>query len=115
MITSISFGPIVAMAAYLGDPVDDARKSFSNCLVRYSIEHLELKTSARSFKQSVSKACPSESRTFRDIVMREEIKIGEAKSAAEAYADEEIEILVEVFANNYKDHLDAGTSPIEET
>ena len=114
MFGSISFGMFLVMAAYAGDPVDDARKGFNNCLVRYTVEQLGLKTTPNAFKRAVKTSCTPESKAFRDIIVSEEVKIGESKSDAETYADEEVQMIVDGFINSYPRHAADRTAPVEE-
>lgn len=114
MIKTLSLGGLFLLAAFAGDPVDDARKGYSNCLVRYSIEQLEAKTSESQFKKSAKEACSDLRASYRAAIVKSELASKVPKAEAEKYADEEVDYILTVHIDNFGQHSADNTRPSEE-
>jgi hypothetical protein len=114
MIKTISLGGLLLMAAFAGDPMDDARKGYSNCLVRFSGQHLELKSSENEFRKAAKEACTEQRSTYRAAIVKSELSSKVPRAEAEKYADEEVDYLLSIYTDSYGQYLNDGTRPIEE-
>lgn len=111
MIKTLSLGSLFLLAAFAGDPVDDARKGYSNCLVLYSIEQLEAKTSDSQFKKSAKEACLELRATYRAAIVKSELSSKVPKAEAEKYADEEADYVLAVHVDSFGQHSADNTRP----
>ena len=114
MIKTLSLGGLFLVAAYAGDPVDDARKGYSNCLVRYSIEQLDLKTGDKEFKKAARETCQEQRTSYRAAIVKSELSSRIPRAEAEKFADEEVEYILSVHLDGYGQHQADGTRPVEE-
>ena len=114
MTMSIPIAVMLAMLALANDPIDDARKAFSNCLVEFSIEHLDLKTSVGAFRKASQTACEAKRDIYRGMIAKEDIASGSTKSEAKQFADEEVENITKGFVDSYGQHVSGNTRPVKE-
>ena len=73
IFTSLALAMALNMAAMKGDPQDDARKAFNNCLVKEHNEAVEAKKSGAEFNEQIATACVDTRKTYHDLIVRAEI------------------------------------------
>lgn len=101
----------LAMTAAKADAQDNARKAFNNCIIKTTIEHLEKSVSQSDFNTAIIAACPTEKVKYREFLVASEIRYGSKRSEAEKYADEELQMMVDVQTGAYGDYLKDKTRP----
>ena len=104
----ITFGVaiLLSMAATAADPVDDARKTYNNCMLTAHNDGVNEKTSESAFGKIAETACETEKLAYRSALVSSEIKYGSSRKEAETYADEEIEMIVDSIKAAYAENLD---------
>ncbi len=113
MFTEI-FAIMMALAAPKSDPVSEARKVYSNCLVDVTIESLDKKEDQAAYSAKTGTACPAEKEKFRAAVIAGEKEFGSKQSDAEAMADEEVGILMEKYTSSYGDYAKDNSRPTKQ-
>ena len=108
------FSIMLAMAAPKADPVAEARKVYSNCLVDITNESLDKKDDQAAYTAKVETACPAEQTKFSDLVIASERSFGSNQSDAADMAKEEISSLQEKYTSSYGDFAKDNTRPTKQ-
>jgi hypothetical protein len=114
MITSLALAMALNMAAMKGDPLDDARKGFNNCLIREHNEAVKVKKSGAEFNDAIQKACPTERQTYFDLLVKSEKSFGSKQADAEKYANEEIQMMIDGTTSAFGENSSNGGQLAEE-
>jgi hypothetical protein len=114
MIMSLALAMALNMAAMKADPVDNARKAFNNCLIKEHNEAVKSKKAASEFNTSAQQACPTERTAYATILIKAERGYGSSQKEAEAYANEEIQMMVDGVTSSYGDNLEKNGLLTEE-
>ncbi len=114
MMTSLALAMALNMATMKGDPLDDARKGFNNCLIREHNEAVKVKKSGSEFNDSIQKACPTERQTYFDLLVKSERSYGSKQAEAEKYANEEIQMMIDSTTSAFGENSSNGGQLAEE-
>ncbi len=93
---------------------ESARVSYSNCLVDFSIKHLDLKTGASAFKKAAKSACAAERRAMISMIQKDEKEFGSTDAEAIEYATEEADNVLFSFSDGYSGYISSNTRPVRE-
>ncbi len=99
---------ILALAAPKADPIDDARKAFSNCLFTLHNDNIKVNISLADFRKLADSGCTVEREAYHAIIVKSERNFGSNANEAAAYADEEVQAIISVIKTNYAENLDKG-------
>lgn len=91
-----------------------ARVGYSNCLVDFSIEHLDLKTGVSAFKKAIKSACTDERSAMISAVKKDEKEFGSTDAEAIEYATEEADNVLFSFSDSYSGYVSSNTKPVRE-
>jgi hypothetical protein len=105
---------MLAMAPAKNDPVTNARKAFSNCLVDVTIASLDKKDAETAFAEIAKAACPDEKAKFRSAVIASERGFGSKISDAEEFASDEVQGLIERYTGSFADFAKDNTRPTKQ-
>ncbi len=108
ILTSMAMAMALNMAAMKGDPQDDARKAFNNCLVKEHNEAVEAKKSASEFNDQVAAACVDTRKTYFDLIVKAELGFKSKQADAIEYANEEIKAVVDSITTQFGDNVANG-------
>jgi F0F1-type ATP synthase membrane subunit b/b' len=108
MVTSLVMAMALNMAAMKGDPQDDARKAFNNCLVKEHNEAVEAKKSGSEFNEQVAAACVDTRKTYTDLIVKAERAFGSKQADAEQYAKEEIQAVLDSITAAFGENVSSG-------
>lgn len=108
MITGLVLAMAFNMAAMKGDPQDDARKAFNNCLVEEHNQAVEAKKSGAEFNEQVAAACTETRKSYFDLIVKAERGFGSKQAEAEEYAKEEIQAVVDSITSAFGDNVSNG-------
>jgi hypothetical protein len=108
MITGLALAMAMNMAAMKGDPQDDARKAFNNCLVEEHNTAVSAKKSGSEFNEQLATACAETRKTFFDLVVKAEKGFGSKQAAAEQYATEELQAVIDSITSAFSENVSAG-------
>jgi hypothetical protein len=114
MIMSLALAMALNMAAMKGDPLDDARKGFNNCLIREHNEAVKVKKTGSEFNELIQKACTTERQSYFDLLVRSERSYGSKQADAEKYANEEIQMMIDGTTSAYGENASNGGQLAEE-
>jgi len=107
MITIIAT-TMLSMAAMKGDPMDDARKAFNNCMIEAHNVAVAEKASPSAFVKTSDEACPTERATYKAILVKSERSFGSSQAEAEKFANEEIQMLVDSVVTSFNENVESG-------
>jgi hypothetical protein len=113
MLTEV-FALTLALATQKADPVAEARKVYSNCLVDVTVESLDKKEDQSVFNAKTETACAPERAKFRDVVIAGEKSFGSNQSDAETTAKDEVDSLLEKYTSSYGDFMKDNTRPTKQ-
>lgn len=99
------------MTAYAADRMEDARDSYNNCMIDQLLQHLDRKDSKKIFANATKTMCDKQRNTFHTIVVKDERGYGSSEAEANAYADEEVQGLLDSHIENYAGYLKNNTRP----
>ena len=108
VVTSLVLAIMLNMAAMKGDPQDDARKAFNNCLVKEHNEAVDAKKSGSEFNEQVAAACVDTRKTYHDLIVRAELGFKSKPKDAEEFASEEIQAVVDSITAQFGDNVSTG-------
>ena len=114
MFTSMALAMALNMAAMKGDSMDEARKSFNNCLIKEHNESVKMKRSGSEFNEAIQKACPTEKQAYFDMLVKSEKGFGSKQADAEQYAREEIQMMIDGTTSAFGENRDSGGQLAEE-
>ncbi len=105
---------LLSMAAMSADSLDNSRKAFSNCLRTFHNTAVTEKDSLSSFREKVKTACEAERSAYNAAVVRSERSFGSSAKEAEAYAAEEVAMIVDVIITSFGDNVGQGITLVPE-
>ena len=108
MITTLALAMALNMAAMKGDPQDNARKAFNNCLVKEHNDAVEAKKSGSEFNEQVAAACVETRKTYFDLIVKAELGFKSKQADAIEYANEEIQAVVDSITSQFGDNASTG-------
>lgn len=111
---SISLALSLLLAAAQGDPLDDARVAYSNCIADIAIENLKNESSLKDFNKAAREGCADEKLAYHNVIMSEELSMSASQSEAKKFADEEIASILTSWSDNYKDLKETNMLPVKE-
>ncbi|MFN5631649.1 MAG: hypothetical protein ACK473_06510 [Sphingomonadales bacterium] len=114
MFTTLALAMALNMAAAKGDPMDDARKSLNNCLVKEHNSAVQAKKGPSEFNDAIQAACQTERKAYFDILVKSERGYGSKQADAEKYANEEIQMMVDGVTSAFGENRDNGGQLAEE-
>lgn len=104
----------LGLAAMAADPVETSRKSYSNCLREFHNTSVTEKLSNSDFRDKVKLACEAERTAYQSTLVRSERSFGASVKEAEAYAAEEIQIIIDVISTAFADNAGQGAKLLPE-
>ena len=107
MITIIATA-MLSMAAMKGDPMDNARKAFNNCMIEVHNVAVAEKAAPSAFIQTSDAACPTERAAYKAILVKAERSYGSSLAEAEKFAAEEIQMLVDSVVTSFNENIESG-------
>lgn len=107
MITIIATA-MLSMAAMKGDPMDDARKAFNNCMIEAHNVAVAEKSAPNAFIKTSDEACPTERAAYKAILVKSERSYGSSQADAEKFAAEEIQMLVDSIVASFNENVESG-------
>ena len=107
MITIIAT-TMLSMAAMKGDPMDNARKAFNNCMIEVHNVAVTEKSAPSAFIRTTDTACPTERAAYKDILVKSERSYGSSLAEAEKFAAEEIQMLVDSVVTSFNENVEGG-------
>ena len=107
MITIIATA-ILSMAAMKGDPMDNARKAFNNCMIEVHNVAVAEKAAPSAFVKRSDEACPTERAAYKAILVKSERSFGSSQADAEKFAAEEIQMLVDSVVTSFNENVENG-------
>jgi hypothetical protein len=102
---------IMAMALSMApakDPVDNARRSFNNCLIELHNKAVGDKMSASAFNDAVNAACPAEKTAYHDLIVKAELGYKSKPADAEQFAKEEVQSVIDYVTSNFSENAATG-------
>lgn len=107
MITIIATA-MLSMAAMKGDPIDNARKAFNNCMIEVHNVAVAEKSAPNAFIKISDEACPTERAAYKAILVKSERSYGSSQAEAEKFAAEEIQMLVDSIVTSFNENVESG-------
>jgi hypothetical protein len=107
MITIIATA-LLSMAAMKGDPMDNARKAFNNCMIEAHNVAVAEKAAPSAFVKTSDEACPTERAAYKAILVKSERSFGSSQAEAEKFAAEEIQMLVDSVVTSFNENVESG-------
>jgi hypothetical protein len=107
MITIIATA-LLSMSAMKGDPMDDARKAFNNCMIEVHNVAITEKSAPNAFIKTSDEACPTERAAYRAILVKSERSYGSSQADADKFAAEEIQMLVDSVVTSFNENVESG-------
>lgn len=111
---NMAIAMMLTLAAAKADPQDEARRAFNNCLFETHNTAVEAKKSASSFNDDIQKACTETRKAYFDVIVKNERGYGSSQKDAEAYANEEVQSVVDAVTSAYGENLSSGATLILE-
>lgn len=99
---------MLSMAAQKGDPMDNARKVFNNCMIETHNKAVDGKSSPSDFVKTAESACTAERTVYRDILIRSERSFGSSQKDAEKFANEEVQMIVDSVVSAFNENAESG-------
>jgi hypothetical protein len=96
------------MAAMKGDAMDNARKAFNNCMIETHNTAVGEKASPSDFIKTSDAACPTERAAYKEILVKSERSYGSSVAAAEKFAAEEIQMIVDSIVTSFNENVENG-------
>jgi len=109
MITIIATA-LLSMAAMKGDPMDNARKAFNNCMIEVHNVAITQKSAPNAFTKTSDEACPTERAAYKAILVKSERAYGSSQADAEKFAAEEIQMLVDSVVTSFNENIESGAT-----
>lgn len=113
MFAMLSIALLTATSANFAD-AEAMRISYSNCLTDYTVEQLDLKVGAGTFKKAIQEACSTERDAMFNAIKKDEIEYDSSEQDAIDYANEEVESVWFAFADGYTGYMNSSTRPMKE-
>ncbi len=113
MLTLVA-ATMLTMAAMKGDPLDDARKAFNNCMIETHNTAVGEKQSPSAFIKTSETACPTQRTAYHAILVKSERSYGSNAKDAEQYANEEVQSLIDSVVSAFNENVDGGAKLSQE-
>ncbi|APG62682.1 hypothetical protein LPB140_07635 [Sphingorhabdus lutea] len=110
----IILAALLASTPAFADKMDDSRAAYAKCLTEFHNEQIDAGSSVRSFNQSVVEACAEQKAAFTKMVVASEKGFGSSTSEAEAYAGEEVQIMIDAITTQFQANIEEKTKIIQE-
>jgi hypothetical protein len=107
MLTLVA-ATMLSMAAMKGDPMDNARKAFNNCMIETHNKAVGEKASPSDFVKTAEGACATERAGYRDVLIRSERSYGSSQKDAEKFAGEEVQMIVDSIVSSFNENVENG-------
>ena len=107
MITIIATA-LLSITPMKGDPLDDARKSFNNCMIEVHNTAVGEKASPSAFIQTSDAACPTERAAYKEVLIKSEQSYGSSQTEAEKFASVEIQMIVDSIVTSFNENIEGG-------
>jgi hypothetical protein len=104
----------LGLAAMTADPIETSRKTYTNCLREFHNTSVTDKLSISDFRDKVKLACETERGNYQSTLVRSERSFGASVKEAEAYAAEEIQIVIDVISTAFADNASEGAKLLPE-
>ena len=114
MIKFLSIALFSAVSTASTADIESARVGYSNCLVDYTVEQLEMKTGTSAFKKGAKNACSEERQAMISALKKDEMEFGSSESEATSYATEEADSVLFAYTDNYAGYASSNTRPVRE-
>jgi hypothetical protein len=114
MMMSLALAMALNMAAMKGDALDNARRSFNNCLIKQHNDAVKAKNSTSEFNEAIQKACTSERQAYSDMLVKSERSYGSKQAEAEKYASEEIQMMIDGLTSSFGENVQSGQTLADE-
>ncbi len=97
---------VIAMmlAAAKGDPLDDARKGFNNCLIEAHNKAVDEKIKADDFTKKAEADCTAQQTAYSNMLIKSELGFKSTQAAAEKYAKEEVQLMLDSIVTSFKEN-----------
>jgi hypothetical protein len=105
------FAMTAAAAAMQADPVNDARRAYSDCLRVYMRAQLEARTDPAQFETALGSQCTSQSAAFIAALVRRDTRSGGSRARAEEDARMTMEDMRVTTVEYYNDYFSTETMP----
>ena len=105
---SLVAATLLSMAATKGDPMDNARKAFNNCMIETHNTAVGEKASPSAFIKTSDAACPTERAAYKEILVKSERSYGSSVADAEKFAAEEIQMIVDSIVTSFNENVENG-------
>lgn len=105
---SLVAATLLSMAAMKGDPMDNARKAFNNCMIETHNTAVGEKASPSDFVKTSDAACPTERAAYKEILIKSERSYGSSMADAEKFAAEEIQMIVDSIVTSFNENVESG-------
>ena len=105
---SLVAATLLSMAAMKGDPMDNARKAFNNCMIETHNTAVGEKASPSDFIKTSDAACPTERAVYKEILIKSERSYGSSMADAEKFAAEEIQMIVDSIVTSFNENIESG-------
>ncbi|HEV7232964.1 MAG TPA: hypothetical protein VGN36_01875 [Sphingorhabdus sp.] len=99
---------MLAMAAQKGDPLDNARKTYNNCMIEVHNKAVGEKVSPSDFLKTAESACMTERTAYHGIMVRAERGYGSSQKDAEQFATEEVQMIVDGIVGSFNENAESG-------
>ena len=99
---------LLSMTAQKADPVDNARKTFNNCMIETHNKSVDEKSSPSDFVRTAEAACAAERANYRDVLIRSERSFGSSQKDAEKFAGEEVQMIVDSVVAAFNENAGGG-------
>lgn len=109
MVTGLALAMALNLAAMKGDPQDNARKAFNNCLVDEHNKAVSEKKSGAAFNEQVAGACTETRKAYFDLIVKAERGYGSKQAEAEQFANEEIQAVIDSITGAFGDNVTSGS------
>ena len=105
---SLVAATLLSMVAMKGDPVDNARKAFNNCMIETHNTAVSEKASPSDFIKTSDTACPTERAAYKEILVKSERSYGASAADADKFASEEIQMIVDSIVTSFNENVENG-------
>lgn len=100
-----------AAAAMQADPVNNARRAYSDCLRSYMRAQLEQRVEPSAFENGLSSQCTDRAATFTAALVQRDSRAGGGRARAEEDARMTMEDMRATTAEYYADYHSSNTTP----
>jgi hypothetical protein len=107
MMMSMMMAMALSMAP-AKDPVDNARRTFNNCLIELHNKAVGDKMSSSAFNDAVNAACTVEKTAYHDLIVRAELGYKSKPADAEQFAKEEVQAVIDYVTSNFSENTASG-------